>query len=164
MRSRVVVAAVSTGVVALAGLAITGSPASGTGGRTVELHAKEVVLDLVDVGEPGFGPGSHFVFDDEVFDGDRSVGEVGGTCTVVRVAEGAGATWNCEATLRLPRGQIALQGMMRADDAPVRQPFDLAVIGGTAAYEGVGGTLTYDDALSAPEHQLLLRLKHPRRR
>lgn len=124
------------------------------------LPAQEAELDL---GASGFGVGDRFVFSDNVFLGGRQVGILGGECTLTRLEpnplpegqEPTSATFNCVATVRLPKGQVTLQGLF---DFSEGNRVKIAVTGGTGAYRTARGeaTLTETENENEPDR---LRLK-----
>ena len=124
--------------------------------------AQEAELDL---GTPGFSVGDRFVFSDNVFRGGRQVGVLGGECTLTRLEpnplpegqEPTSGTFNCVATIRLPRGQLTLQGLFTfSEQAGPR--VQIAITGGTGAYRTARGhaTLTETEDENEPDH---IRLK-----
>jgi hypothetical protein len=127
------------------------------------LTAQEEDLDL---GAPGPSVGDRFVFGEDVFRGGHKVGILGGECIVVRFApdpvppgqDPASATLNCVATVRLPEGQVTLQGLVTFSEE-AGPSFDIAITGGTGAYRTAHGqaTVTEAEAEDAPD-QLRLEL------
>ncbi len=141
-------------------------PALATGDRSdVTIHLRSVTQQDVDLdlGEQGFGPGDQYVFASDLFrqDDGRPTGDDAGACTFARIDEAAGASVaHCVATLRLPRGQITLQGLVTFTED--LGSFDVAVTGGTGRYAGAGGTATVRP-MSETEERHTLRLHLPKR-
>ena len=129
--------------VAVAALA-TGSVASAAGehddGRDGDDRHKVRVLStnteeaFVDVGEPDFSLGDAFVFTSDLTRHGEHVGHTGVVCTTTSVAREES---QCVGTAKLPRGQIAIQGLLAGEP----EVFTFPITGGTGAYEGADGTL-----------------------
>jgi hypothetical protein len=148
------------------------STAAGGGGRH---DPKTLVIDLttrtaqeadLDLGATGPSIGDRFVFSDDVFRGGQKVGITGGECTAVRSnpnpvpsgQEPTSVTVNCVATIQLPEGQVALQGLVTFSEA-AGPSFTIAVTGGTGAYRTAHGQATVTEGAdeNAPD-QLRLEL------
>jgi len=113
----------------------TAAAASGDERREViSFTTKQAHQTLLDHGEPGFGVDDIVVFSNDLYQQGRKIGEDGGTCTVVRVAPGGGATMYCAADNNLPGGQISVAGF-----AAPGAPFELAITGGTGRYRTAHG-------------------------
>ena len=91
-------------------------------------------------GAPGPDVGDQFVFSDWLHDGDRRVGQDGGTCQVSHVDGGKVMTF-CTVVLQLEGGQIVSQALWERGTSPLR----MAVTGGTGDYRGVRGELEARD-------------------
>ena len=111
--------------------------------RIIELRSVTVQSADLDLGTAGFTVGDRFVFSDDVFQGDRQVGTLGGECTTVRILpqplpagqEPTSVTVQCLVSTQLPRGQLTAQGLVTFDEGP----FTLAITGGTGAYRTAHG-------------------------
>lgn len=91
----------------------------------------------IDIPPKGFGTGDFFWFEERVFDrtNTRQVGRDAVRC------EAAIRTFQCEGTLLIKgKGKILISGVLFSDP-----DFTFAVVGGTGAYQGVGGELTVFD-------------------
>ena len=122
----------------LGGVAIAGAtPAAKPEprGRTLEFQVRFSPFQLIDVDHDG-GPtlGDYVVFHDLLFQRGRQVGDEGGTCPLVDVAQGL---IHCTGTIRLAGGQLTFQGLTTTD--PTKE---VAITGGTGRYQGAGGQAT----------------------
>jgi hypothetical protein len=79
-----------------------------------------------------FSLGDELVFHDQLFSGGQHVGDEGGSCVLVDVSQAPLA--NCTMVVRLPGGTITAQFLN--GPPPHKQ---LAVTGGSGAYDAVGG-------------------------
>jgi hypothetical protein len=84
------------------------------------------------------------VYRDEVWQGGQKVGLHGGTCIVIRVVK-HGISLNCATTLRLPSGQLTIQGIARSPLPEGAAVFTFAITGGTKSYEGATGQAVLTD-------------------
>lgn len=106
-------------------------------GQVIELVAEQADDVLIDLGEPGFGPGDQLLISDVLQRDGRDVGTNTGTCQLVQVVESQ-LTFHCVAALQLPRGQITVQGALTVGgDAPLVA----AITGGTGAYRTAHGEM-----------------------
>jgi hypothetical protein len=104
-------------------------------------------LRFIDTGKKGIGPGDLFLGVGMPILDDRT-GEQIGTNDAVELIVSArhDGTVTTQSTLRLPGGNIDLDGVVRHTDQPLRN----TVTGGTGRYLGVGGQLTL---LKSDEHR-----------
>jgi hypothetical protein len=126
------------------------------GGGTQD--SKTLVIDLtsrtaqeadLDLGATGPSIGDRFVFSDDLFRGGQKVGISGVECIAVRSQpspvppgqEPTSLTISCVGTLRLPEGQVTVQGLVTFSEES-GPSFDLAITGGTGAYRTAHGQLT----------------------
>jgi hypothetical protein len=135
---------------------------------------KTLVIDLttrvteeadLDLGATGPSIGDRFVFSDDVFRGGHKVGITGGECIAVRSEpsplppgqEPTSVTLSCAATVRLPDGQVTLQGLVTfsEDSGP---SFVIAITGGTGAYRTAHGEATITETEEEAVDQLRLEL------
>lgn len=116
---------------------------------TIEVHAVETdfavtdkdgeLIDLDDeLLEPR--PGDVYSFTEELDQDGVAVGTAEGSCTVVRVA---GEDEDCEITYDFPNGTIETRGLASFPDEGLPPPTSFAITGGTGAYSGAEGTLTF---------------------
>jgi len=72
------------------------------------------------------------------------VGRAGGSCQIVAPAPGHRFTFHCTVTLRLPTGQIAMDGLATfGEQGP--QPMRMGITGGTGSYRHARGQATVDE-------------------
>jgi hypothetical protein len=164
MRTKLAIAAVLAVVFAVAGVTIASADSKGSRhdddhARVIKLfsrtadEARAQFVDVPPLQHSDTDPptlGDHFVFSDDLFDheGGTKVGIDGAVCTVVRLDPLSGPTeavLQCQATISLADGQITVQGLFTTPLSGVAEPFDLAVTGGTGAYEGAEGHLTVEE-------------------
>jgi hypothetical protein len=93
---------------------------------------------FVNVGRPRPSLGDALVFHSDLRREGETIGHDGGTCTVVSVEEPRLPEFQCVATLWFDEGQITAQGLVQFND----EPFEVAITGGTGAYEGAAGHIT----------------------
>jgi hypothetical protein len=128
-------------VVGVAALAVGSvGPATGSVSSSGDDHERVTVLStnteqaFVDVGEPDISLGDAFVFTSQLTRHGKTVGHTGVVCTTTSVqmeeAQCVGTAW-------FRRGQITVQGLLAGEP----EGFELAITGGTGAFEGAGGTL-----------------------
>ena len=142
-------------------------PAAAAAARVtvINLTLRTVQEAELDLGTPGFSVGDRFVFSDNVFRNGRRVGVLGGECTLTRLRpnplpegqEPTSGTFQCVATVRLPRGQLTFQGLFTfSEQAGPR--VRIAITGGTRAYRNARGqaVLTESEDENEPDH---LRLR-----
>ncbi len=107
-----------------------------TGGSSTTLHLVERhgTETFIDSGKVGDSQGDLLVFSNLLYDGGnlKRVGRDQGTCTRTVV----GASWECNWTVLLPKGQITVEGPFNDTSDSV-----LAIIGGTGAYVGASGQM-----------------------
>jgi hypothetical protein len=130
---------------AVASIAALGLPMVGPLGQTAVADTTLVLFEhdteqhVVDVGQPGPGPGDQFIFAGDVFDrpGGVFLGRTAGVCTTLTGNDKAGQQ-ACSGTFNLAGGQIAVQGLV--DTAA------LFVRGDTVPFYIAGGNGIYRDA------------------
>jgi hypothetical protein len=168
MRSKLTITALVVVMLAVAGvtLASASDGSSGDGARVIELFAvldQEAFVNVPpDAASPGVG--STTAFSDILYDapnGER-VGVTGGACTITNVRPETApteATAQCDATLELSGGQIAVQGLVHFPLAEGEVPptFDIAITGGTGDFEDADGHLTVEE-LNATDSNLTVHL------
>jgi hypothetical protein len=105
--------------------------------RTITVIEKEVQFHFVDVGASGPSLGDQFAFSGILRRGGKVVGHDGVHCIFVHRHPGRG---ECEATYRLPGGQITAQALI-----PLRTAtFVIAVNGGTGVFRNARGQATIE--------------------
>ena len=106
------------------------------GGSSATLHLVEHhgTQTFIDSGKVGDSQGDLLAFSNLLYDGGnlKRVGHDQGSCTRTAV----GASWECNWTVLLPKGQITVEGPFNDTSDSV-----LAVIGGTGAYSGASGQM-----------------------
>jgi hypothetical protein len=116
--------------------------------KDITLTGKTLAVEQVDVGAPGPSLGDRQILTEDVYRNGKRVGTSDIECTMVRVQMPTFSA-QCFNTTTLPGGQITAQGIVTSDQLE-KIPFEHAVTGGTGAYQGVGGTLTVDEAGDKP--------------
>ncbi len=154
-RRRALLAAALAGALAATGAVAVPSDGAGEDRDVLRLLAREAQAQFLDLGTPGLGLGDQQVFSNDLLRGGARIGRDGGTCTVVRLDDGA-PTFECLGANELPGGQITVHGLYAPGARPA--PFTLAVTGGTGRYAGVGGTVRLRP-LSEDESELTFRLR-----
>jgi hypothetical protein len=158
VRSKVRLFGAVTAIAAWAALSLgPGAAGADARGDKLKLGLTRVQQEWLDLGASGPSLGDQFVFIETLHrKGRRDVGAAGGSCMVVGAKPPYEVmTYQCVATLRLPEGQIGLQGLLDATGPDDPQPFTLAITGGTGAYRRASGdailTLTsYDLRFDSP--------------
>jgi Allene oxide cyclase barrel like domain len=165
MRNKFRLGAVVVFLLAVASITVaSASSSSGNSGdrgkRSVEvIHltaqtVEETELDLNP--DEMFGQGDKTVFTEDLFRNGKKVGIDGGEGTVVRAQMGT-VTLQFLVTLRLPKGQITVQGLADFTEQGAGGPFRLAITGGTGKYRTAHGELTVTE-ISETELRLKLRI------
>jgi len=144
-------AALATAAVAatfIAGILTTGGAAQVPGERTFKIieggAATFKVIDnppkMRNPENPRFSPGDGFVFTSRLFnEANKRIGTNHVHCTVTRGGTFARARGQCNSTLALRDGTLAISGLLRGENPAI------AVVGGTGAYEGARGSITFRD-------------------
>ena len=151
MSKRLTLGAATGLVLAAGGIAIGAASASSdassdnreSSGHVLRLVGKEVSSQYLDLGEADFSEGDQFPFTNDLFRGDKKVGEDGGLCVVIRLTQEGASTLECHGVNSLPGGQITVQGMVTygPTEEIKADPYDFAITGGTGKYRGAGGTV-----------------------
>jgi hypothetical protein len=152
-------------VLVTAGVAVSGTSASPVpgadsrkDGEVIRLVAKEVASDFLDLGSSD--QGDQIPFTNDLYRGDKKVGEDGGWCVATR-SNDQGYTVQCLGVNSLPGGQIAVQGLVTygpGDDDHKLDPYQFAITGGTGKYRGARGTVTIEE-VSSEEFHLTFRVR-----
>jgi hypothetical protein len=124
---------------ALAGLLALGPwqshPEAAVGPGTIRVTNREVKVTRVDIGPKGTSPGDTEIVRQRLF--DRRTGQAIGHSDLVCTFVDSKRLRTCRATYVLPRGEIVAGGSLT-----YRQFYDLAVLGGTGAYDNARGSVT----------------------
>jgi hypothetical protein len=169
MRRTLTLSAALAFVVAAAGVALAAasSPRAaghdsdhGDNGRfhvlRVERNAgTDAVLDLDHSGSDTLTIGDEIVSTAEFFIGDREVGKDGVVCTKVRAPE----WFQCVATNSFEHGDLTVQFLA---DFTSPEPGRFAITGGTRAYRGATGEVTFVDNPGPARDQVTFRFITPR--
>jgi hypothetical protein len=167
VRSKVRLFGAATAIAAWAALSLGPAVAAADArDKRLKLGLTRVQQEWLDLGASGSSLGDEFVFIETLHRKGRDVGTSGGACMVVGAKPPYELmTYQCVATLRLPEGQIGLQGLLDATGPDDPQPFTLAITGGTGAYRRASG----DAILTLTEYDLrfdssIKRAAHKNRR
>ena len=139
MRTRFTLKVVVLAIIAL-GLLVAGpavANAKGGGKKTLTLTAEEVQSEFLDLGTPGPFPslGDELIISETLFKRGREVGVSGVNCTVKQAVPPYDVViFHCVATLKLKKGQIALQGLIEVQGEDDPGPFKVAIVGGTGKF------------------------------
>ena len=126
-------------VVALApAAALPASSQQGTDG-TIRVVEVETEAKFVNVGRPRLSLGDEIVFHSDLRSEGKTIGHDGATCTVTSLEEAPGGEFQCIGTLWFDEGQITVQGLIQAS----AERSEIAITGGTGAYEGAAGHITF---------------------
>jgi hypothetical protein len=169
MRRTLILSAMLTVLVVATGVAVAASsPDSGRHGGDrsddgrfhvlrVERNAgTDVVLDLDHSGSvDALTIGDEIVSTGEFFIGNREVGKDGVVCTKVRVPE----WFQCVATNSFDKGDLTVQFL---GDFTSPEPGHFAITGGTRAYFGATGEVTFVDNPPPARDQVTFRFITPR--
>jgi hypothetical protein len=127
---------------AAAALSATAAPTSASS-RSVTMHLveKQIGFNFVD-NPPRQGHnaaplmGDQFAFASELLKSGKHAGYIDATCTITRGGEHGFGT--CYGTFLLKGGQLAVMASINFASESVNQ---IAIVGGTGAYEGVTGSI-----------------------
>jgi len=133
---------------------------SGDNGRFHVLRVErspgtQLVLDLDHSGGDATTVGDQLVLNAEFFVGNREIGSDGVVCTKVRTPE----WFQCVATNSLPRGDLTVQFLA---DFTSPEPGHFAITGGTRAYFGASGEVTFVDHPDPARDDVTFRFVTPR--
>lgn len=145
MYSRLKITAAVTATAAIAAGSASWSHSAAADSRSVTLVGKstgEAFLDHDGSAEPSVG--DEFVTAVRLLRSGKLVGRAGGSCQIVAPAPSHRFTFHCTVTLRLPAGQIALDGLATfGEQGP--QPMRMAITGGTGSYRQARGQATVEE-------------------
>jgi hypothetical protein len=168
MRRTLTLSAMLAFVMAAAGVALAAASSARTDGHDgdhrdngrfhilqVERNAgTDVVLDLDHSGSDALTIGDEVVSTAEFFIGDREVGKDGVVCTKVRAPE----WFQCVATNAFDNGDLTVQFL---GDFTSPQPGRFAITGGTRAYRGATGDVTFVDNPGPARDEVTFRFITP---
>jgi hypothetical protein len=130
------------GVVAVAiaaGAGIAGAADNANHGGSLHLQATRTNETVVSAGQDQIG--TEFVDHWDVTAARRPAGTLDTVCQVTATAPNNGAVIQCVGTLSLGTGELTIQGVTTASEAPASADFDFAVTGGTGTYLGALGVI-----------------------
>jgi hypothetical protein len=148
MRRVATLATVAVAATVIAGILTTGGAAQVPGERTFKIiEGSAGTFKLIDnppkarnPRNPRFSPGDGFVFTSPLFNEDnKRIGTIHVFCAVTRGGTFARARGQCHGTYALRDGTLAVSAVLRGDNPRI------AVVGGTGAYEGARGSITFRD-------------------
>ncbi|MFF4653664.1 hypothetical protein [Streptomyces sp. NPDC001380] len=117
--------------------AATSAPHSSSSTRehseVIRLVARQTQSAFVDLGRKGVSLGDERVIAEDLYQGDRKIGDHSVVCTYVHLAPDA---LQCVGAFALPQGQIAGQALLHLPAPPA---VDIPVTGGSGAYRTAGG-------------------------
>jgi allene oxide cyclase len=122
----------------LAGVAALGLTAAAQAEIAPLNVVEHAITDIpLDIGAEGASLGDQLTFVNEIFDetDTTQIGSDQGACVLVNV----GVSYHCHFTVTLEDGDIALSGPFYIDG----RPSTFAVTGGSGAYSGAGGAMTF---------------------
>jgi hypothetical protein len=109
--------------------------------RVLHLISKQKSLQLIDIGKKGPSPGDQVIETTADFQHGRRVAREALNCVAIAVTA-RGFDVLCHGAFVFGDGQVEFQG-----ETNFHTPFTVAVIGGTGAYQNVGGQLTVERSL-----------------
>jgi hypothetical protein len=149
------VASLAVCVMALGGVAIASSRIAAEESMTV--YTETAKYRFVDNGKPGFGVGDHDVFFDAIYADDAKTDRIGTDRVVVEYLPSDYVMVQLEYTIQ-GRGKVYAAGTLNFGDRFPEQGDDLAIVGGTGAFEDVGGSVhlsVFDDETFTNEIHLV---------
>jgi hypothetical protein len=131
---------------ALAAAPATWSHSAAASSATLTLVGQPTGDAFLDHDASGEEPtvGDEFVTAERLLRDGEVVGQAGGSCQIVAPAANHQFTFHCTVTLRLPAGQIAMDGLATfGEQGP--QPMAMAITGGTGSYRLARGQATVEE-------------------
>ncbi|MFE0172324.1 hypothetical protein ACFWZ2_08390 [Streptomyces sp. NPDC059002] len=116
--------------------------------EVVELQIKDLKYEAVDVGAKGPSLGDMGVYCGTALENGREVGSGSGTSQVVSL-DGGNTTEQSVITIDLDRGTLTMQSLRKNEETSL----DMAITGGTGAFNGARGTARYWD-IGTPKERL----------
>lgn len=119
------------------GVAIPAAGSSGQAGKDRPFRVTATVTEVsqMDLGATGPSLGDEIVFSGKLLRGGQEVGHQGAVCTTVSLQRQEA---QCNATYSFGDGQITAQAVFILGSAA---PYEVAITGGTAKYEGATGEI-----------------------
>jgi hypothetical protein len=145
MKRVATLATAAVAVTVIAGILTTGGAAQAPGERTFKIiEGRAATFKVIDNApkarnprNPRFSPGDGFVFTSPLFnEANKRIGTNHVSCTVTRGGTFGRARGQCHGTYALRDGTLAVSAVLR-ETPPI------AVVGGTGAYEGARGSVTF---------------------
>jgi hypothetical protein len=99
----------------------------------IQLVAKQTQSQTVDTGQKGHSLGDELVIAEDLYQNGKKVGDHAVVCTYVHIGPDS---LQCLGTFALPQGQITGQALLHL---PSHSAVDVAITGGSGAYNGAGG-------------------------
>ena len=127
--------------------------------EVLRVVVKEVSEQYLDLGAPDFSEGDQFIFTNDLYSGDRKIGEDGGVCVVTRLTQEGAATLACNGVNTLPGGQVAVQGLVTygPEEEFKADPYHVAITGGTGKYRKARGTVRIQET-AGHEYPVVFRI------
>lgn len=122
--------------------------------EVIELRLQELQYEAVDLGSAGLSLGDMSVYSGTAVENDRKVGHGAGTSQVVRV-DGGRTTSQVVITIELDRGTLTMQSLRTGEASSL----DMAITGGTGAFNDARGTARYWD-IATPKERLRAEILH----
>ena len=110
--------------------------------RVLHLISRQTSLDIVDLGKKGHSPGDQIMETTADFQNGKLVDRGYLNCVGIKVTAHRDHVV-CHGAMVFADGQVELQG-----ETDFREPFTVGVVGGTGAYQNVGGQITVERTLS----------------
>jgi hypothetical protein len=141
------------------GVASTSQTAGQARHGVQSIHITSVTAQdaIIDAPPADFSVGDVYVVSEDLFKGTKQVGDAGGDCTTVRIADTASVVW-CTETFRLAEGQIVAQGLVTFDPAVGGTEFTWAITGGTGAYSTARGEVDIAESNGGVNSDLHFRI------
>ncbi|RDI64159.1 allene oxide cyclase barrel-like domain-containing protein [Nocardia pseudobrasiliensis] len=110
---------------------------------------------ISDLPPTGTSVGDLSVYSSWLLEDGRRIGQGGGSCQVIQV-DGAKVTNQCVLTARLEQGTLTLQSLYVTGESPL----DMAITGGTGAYQDAQGIARFWD-IGTPQERMRAEITHP---
>ena len=151
--------AVAGGTVAATSASSSGDSDSRHSGEVLRLVGKEDSSEFLDFGAADLSQGDQVPFANDLYSGDKKIGEDAGWCVTARVTDAGAATFECLGVNSLPGGDLAVQGSVTyAPGEDVKKdPYRFAITGGTGKYRKAHGTVEVKE-VSGVEFRLTFRI------
>ena len=137
--------ACATGGVSIASAAPHSSAASHRAAepstKVLHLVSRQTSLNLLDLGKKGRSPGDQIMETTADFQNGKLVDHGYLNCVGIKVTAQGGHVL-CHGAMVFADGQVEIQG-----ETDFHEPFTVGVIGGTGAYQNVGGQITVERTL-----------------